>query len=204
MKIRTTIINSKQSALVVISILISILIAFMLITVDWFQKNNEYQIVLEGYIDKAAFERCLKQAKPSKSINVYTWLIKEKCEKKWGIWKRVKKESVSFQSLLFKDFDKILIAVSIMAIGIYIVIFSYVLYEKCSNLGWKRLTVIAAFIPGIILALYMLDAAGSRVSGEEYFQILLGAIIGYASGIFTILGGLRLIAWVKDGFDPSP
>lgn len=123
-------------------------------------------------------------------------------KKKWGLRKHVKNRPPLFKTLL-ENIDDILMVIAIMAVGIYIIIFTYVLYSKCTNLGWKRLAIVVSFVPASVIAFFLLDEADFKVNGGEYFQIILGAIAGYISGIFTILGGQRLVVWIKDGFNPS-
>lgn len=80
--------------LLVAATLVAISAVSLLIAIDWYQKNNEYKNILEGYIDKAAYDSCLDKAK---SDNEYSNLIADiKCEKEWGVWKRVKKERLIF------------------------------------------------------------------------------------------------------------
>lgn len=111
-----------------------------------------------------------------------------------------KKRTPYFWSYFLKNINEILFVTSILAMALYIIMSTLVLYAKCNNLGWRRLFIIAAFIPGLAVAFHIYIEAGYKISGEEYFQIFLGAMAGYISAIFVILGGRETILWIREGF----
>jgi hypothetical protein len=232
MNIRKKLINSKQSTLVIIAILLSVFIIATLTINGWVEGNHEE--VLDGYIDKASFDICIEQKEilDRKEIEGREALeslkkkemggryripsdwefrgmmdsihAKEECEKEWGVfvW-RLKKNPLSYISFISKHIREALIVLVTMATGFYLMMSTFGLYARCTNVGWKRLAIVLSLIPGLVAAYLLFDEVDFEPGGIEYIAIILGALTGYISGIFAILGGLQLIAWIKAGFSAS-
>ncbi len=203
MNMREKLKSSRQHTIITLAIIMAFSIASLLVTAEWYKKNYEYKHVIESYSDKVAFDECVNKVKKVNDKTLSQIIVEIKCEKKWGVWERVKKEPPLFTEFILKDIGQILIAIAIIAACIYILIYTYVLYATCKNLGWKRVAIIVSFIPGIILAAFVYNDAGFTIRDEEYLLILFSGLGGYIFSIFTILGGRNVAIWIKDGFNSS-
>ena len=219
MHIGSNLINARQSTLLVLVVFIAIPVAGVMTFIEWYEKNNpnevEYKSILSGYSDKSAFNLCLKKIEGNKydeilrgsheanhDSEVSRYFAEEECKKKFGIFKRLEIENTSFNSYLLKNLDEILIVSIIIALAIYIIIFTYIMYAKCNHLGWKRLSISGSIISGFVIALFVYDEVSYRITDDIHI-VLLGATAGYISTMFVVLGGRQVVEWIREGFNSS-
>ena len=201
MKILTKLIEFKQLKLILLSIVISVCVFIILMAFAWHQSQNQYIDTIVGYKDKAAYEKCIEKAKSIKHPNTDSEITQFlDCEAKWSKWGRIKKKSPSLNNFIFSSAGEKLIVLTAMTFGIYIMLLTYILYMKCSIVGWRRLSRVVAIIPAILVALIILGGTGYKISVGEYLLTMFGASAGYFLGVFLILGSRYLIIWIKEGF----
>ena len=200
MSVRKKLFSANQITLIAISVVVAVVANLLLLSFEWHRKTNDFQVVLDGYTDKSAYHSCLERALRGNETKL---LAKLKCEAEWGEWKRAKKVVPPFQDYFVEYITRTLGLMLLIAASIYVMMSTCIMYSKCTNIGWRRLTIIAALIPSFMVALYMYNHAGQRVSGEQYLRALLGAIAGYVVAAFIILGSRQAVAWIKDGFNKS-
>ncbi|MFQ3264804.1 MAG: hypothetical protein ACI9U5_000671 [Colwellia sp.] len=108
-----------------------------------------------------------------------------------------------FLDYVSSNIHYILISAFIIAISLYLIVNTYIMFSKCTHLGWKRLSLVIAIISGVSLGGGIFFNTGSHLNVIEFFEILVSTIIGFASAIFLILGTRLLIIWINDGFKSS-
>lgn len=189
--------GSKQYALVLVSIAIPLLISLVLVFTSLWQKEDRFKYEYEGYIDKEKFDLCIKEAKVKKAENLYENIFADlACKRKWMSKKTVKVEP-SYLSLGYKEFKKYFLETIAIALMVYVTLNALILYLKCNNLGWKRLAILVSVIPAVLLVDII------HGFGNSGLKLVLPAFVGYVLGVLIILGGRRLVLWVKEGFKAS-
>jgi len=148
--------------------------------------------------DKAAFGLC--KDKQIQKLN------SERDRERAAVFVKVK--AAGFIPYLLKNKYEKLVGIAVYTAMLYFVMLTYVLYAKCNNLGWKRLSIIFALVAGflggvgIINGIGDLEGVGTNISGEEFVQISFGALAGFILAIFILHGGRKLVVWIKEGFNP--
>ena len=215
MNIRENLVNSTQPALVVKAFLLSIIILLVWAAVewnqldefdtyrtrsDWMRIGNPEFICKFDHLNKEQWSEITDKAAYDLCVYKENQRIKSEIDReRAAIFVKVK--ASGFIPYFYEDYLLVGYEWGGTAI-LYFLMFTYVFYAKYNNLGWKRVSIIFAFIAAFVVAFIMYDEAGSRINDEEVLFIYLGALVGFISGIYIILVGRLVVVWIKEGFNP--
>ena len=94
-----------------------------------------------------------------------------------------------------------LLILGVTFIGIYTFLTAVYFGLVQKHEGWKRVTILLAFVGGLIGGYVAYDGYGFRL--RDFLQMVIGFGIGVTITVALVVASRRLIVWIHDGFQKN-